>query len=136
MSKIKNTKIIKGMEQQKAMSLDSDNSNKNINSIRLVSRIIKSEIIQDGESVILNRSFPNNFISEFDPFLLLDEIGPTDVIPVKQKGFPDHPHRGFETVSYLPEGKFEHKDSQGHAGIIADGDLQWMIAGSGVIHSY
>ena len=61
------------MEQQKAMSLDSDNSNKNINSIRLVSRIIKSEIIQDGESVILNRSFPNNFISEFDPFLLLDE---------------------------------------------------------------
>ena len=83
----------------------------------------------------MNRSFPNNFISEFDPFLLLDEIGPTDLIPGKQKGFPDHPHRGFETVTYLLEGKFEHKDSQGHAGIINAGDVQWMTAGSGVIHS-
>src|SRR5680860_1646706 len=106
------------MEQQ-AVTLDADNSVNN-KFIRSVLRIIKSETTQDGEGVILNRSFPNNFISEFDPFLLLDEIGPTDVIPVKQKGFPDHPHRGFETVSYLPEGKFEHKDSQGHAGIIAD----------------
>jgi redox-sensitive bicupin YhaK (pirin superfamily) len=67
--------------------------------------------------------------------LLLDEIGPTDLIPGKQKGFPDHPHRGFETVTYLLEGKFEHKDSQGHAGIINSGDVQWMTAGSGVIHS-
>jgi redox-sensitive bicupin YhaK (pirin superfamily) len=65
----------------------------------------------------------------------LDEIGPTDLIPGKQKGFPDHPHRGFETVTYLLEGKFEHKDSQGHTGIINSGDVQWMTAGSGVIHS-
>jgi quercetin 2,3-dioxygenase len=138
MSKINNTKLIDGIEkQQKTMSLDSDNSKKTINSSssRSISQIIKSETTQDGEGVTLNRSFPNNFISEFDPFLLLDEIGPTDLIPGKQKGFPDHPHRGFETVTYLLEGKFEHKDSQGHTGIINSGDVQWMTAGSGVIHS-
>ena len=137
MSKINNTKIINDIEHQQkaAMSLDSHNSNKKINSLRSVYKIIKSEMTQDGEGVTLNRSFPNNVISEFDPFLLLDEIGPTDLIPGKQKGFPDHPHRGFETVTYLLEGKFEHKDSQGHAGIINSGDVQWMTAGSGVIHS-
>ena len=138
MSKINNTKLIGGNEkQQKTMSLDSDNSKKIINSSRSrsISQIIKSETTQDGEGVTLNRSFPNNLLSEFDPFLLLDEIGPTDLIPGKQKGFPDHPHRGFETVTYLLEGKFEHKDSQGHTGIINSGDVQWMTAGSGVIHS-
>ena len=133
MSKVNSQNIIKDMEQQ-AVTLDSDNSVNN-KSIRSVLRIIKSETTQDGEGVILNRSFPNRFISEFDPFLLLDEIGPTDIKPGKQKGFPNHPHRGFETVTYLLEGKFEHKDSQGHIGTISAGDVQWMTAGSGVIHS-
>ena len=133
MSKVNNQKIIKEMEQQ-AVTLDADNSVNN-KSIRSVLRIIKSETTQDGEGVTLNRSFPNKFISEFDPFLLLDEMGPVDIKPGKQKGFPDHPHRGFETVTYLLEGKFEHKDSQGHAGTISAGDVQWMTAGSGVIHS-
>ncbi|HEY5736986.1 MAG TPA: pirin family protein [Nitrososphaeraceae archaeon] len=121
------------MKRQKAIPLESDNSYNNF--IRSVSKIIKSEATQDGEGVTLNRSFPNQYISEFDPFLLLDEIGPINIKPGKQKGFPDHPHRGFETVTYLLEGKFEHKDSQGHAGIINSGDVQWMTAGSGVIHS-
>src|SRR5688572_17169843 len=134
MSKTNNKKIIKNMEQQKAVSLDSVNFNNN-STIRSVSKIIKSEATQDGEGVTLNRSFPNQYISEFDPFLLLDEIGPINIKPGKQKGFPDHPHRGFETVTYLLEGKFEHKDSKGHAGIINSGDVQWMTAGSGVIHS-
>ena len=133
MSKLNNTKIIKDMKRQKAIPLESDNSYNNF--IRSVSKIIKSEVTQDGEGVTLNRSFPNQYISEFDPFLLLDEIGPINIKPGKQKGFPDHPHRGFETVTYLLEGKFEHKDSQGHAGIINSGDVQWMTAGSGVIHS-
>src|SRR5687768_3596887 len=133
MSKINNTKTIKDMKRQKEIPLDSDNSYNNF--IRSVSKIIKSEATQDGEGVTLNRSFPNSYISEFDPFLLLDEIGPIDIKPGKQKGFPDHPHRGFETVTYLLEGKFEHKDSQGHAGTIGAGDIQWMTAGSGVIHS-
>jgi redox-sensitive bicupin YhaK (pirin superfamily) len=62
-------------------------------------------------------------------------MGPMDIKPGNQKGFPDHPHRRFKTVTYLLEGKFEHKDSQGHAGIISAGDVQWMTADSGVIHS-
>jgi quercetin 2,3-dioxygenase len=135
MSKLNNQKIIKDMERQKEYTSNSDNTYINNKVIRSVLQIIKSETTQDGEGVTLNRSFPNIYISEFDPFLLLDEIGPTDIKPGKQKGFPNHPHRGFETVTYLLEGKFEHKDSQGHAGIISAGDVQWMTAGSGVIHS-
>lgn len=103
--------------------------------IRSVSRIIKSEATSDGEGVKLNRSFPNRFISELDPFLLLDEMGPTEIKPGNGKGFPHHPHRGFETVTYLLDGRFQHEDSQGHRGIINAGDVQWMTAGSGVIHS-
>ena len=133
MSKVNNKKIIKEIEQE-AVTLDK-NSPVNNKSIRSVLRIVKSETTHDGEGVTLNRSFPNNYISEIDPFLLLDEMGPMDIKPGNQKGFPDHPHRGFETVTYLLEGKFEHKDSQGHAGIISAGDVQWMTAGSGVIHS-
>ena len=133
MSKVNNKKIIKETEQE-AVTLD-NNSPVNNKSIRSVLRIVKSETTHDGEGVTLNRSFPNNYISEFDPSLLLDEMGPMDIKPGNQKGFPDHPHRGFETVTYLLEGKFEHKDSQGHAGIISAGDVQWMTAGSGVIHS-
>ncbi|MGE0242627.1 MAG: pirin family protein [Nitrososphaeraceae archaeon] len=107
----------------------------NNKSTRSVLQVIKSETTQDGEGVTLNRSFPNRSISDFDPFLLLDEMGSMDIKSGEQKGFPNHPHRGFETVTYLLEGKFEHKDSQGHAGTINAGDVQWMTAGSGVIHS-
>lgn len=136
MSKINTQKIIKDVEQQKEHTSNSDN-NKFINnkSTRSVLQVIKSETTQDGEGVTLNRSFPNRFLSDFDPFLLLDEMGPMNLKSGEQKGFPNHPHRGFETVTYLLEGKFEHKDSQGHAGTISAGDVQWMTAGSGVIHS-
>jgi len=85
MSKINNTKTIKDMKQQKAIPLDSDNSYNNF--IRSVSKIIKSEATQDGEGVTLNRTFPNQYISEFDPFLLLDEIGPINNKTRKTKGF-------------------------------------------------
>jgi redox-sensitive bicupin YhaK (pirin superfamily) len=135
MSKINNQKIIEDIEQQKEHTPNSDHTYINNKSIRSVLRIVKSEPTQDGEGVALNRSFPNSYSSELDPFLLLDEVGPMDIKPGKQKGFPNHPHRGFETVTYLLEGKFEHKDSQGHAGTIGAGDVQWMTAGSGVIHS-
>ncbi len=73
-------------------------------------------------------------LNMLDPFLLLDEFGsdnPDDYIG----GFPDHPHRGFETVTYMLEGKFRHKDSTGNEGVLSDGGVQWMTAGSGVIHS-
>jgi hypothetical protein len=72
---------------------------------------------------------------DFDPFLLLDEMGPVDYAPGAAKGAPDHPHRGFETVTYMLEGRFGHKDSVGHSGTLGPGDVQWMTAGAGVIHS-
>ena len=89
----------------------------------------------EGEGFIVHRSFPARTKSEIDPFMLLDEMGPMDLAPGEAKGAPDHPHRGFETVTYLLDGKFEHKDSQGHSGKLEAGDVQWMTAGAGVIHS-
>jgi redox-sensitive bicupin YhaK (pirin superfamily) len=72
---------------------------------------------------------------DFDPFLLLDEMGPIDYAPGEAKGAPDHPHRGFETVTYALEGQFGHKDSAGHSGTLNAGDVQWMTAGAGIVHS-
>jgi hypothetical protein len=70
-----------------------------------------------------------------DPFLLLDEMGPSELGPGEAKGAPDHPHRGFETVTYLLAGSMEHRDSRGNHGRLTPGDVQWMTAGSGVVHS-
>ncbi|HEX7033355.1 MAG TPA: pirin family protein [Nitrososphaera sp.] len=98
-------------------------------------KVINSVRNVEGGGFIVNRAFPTHFISEFDPFLLLDEMGPADYGPGEAVGAPDHPHRGFETVTYMLEGKFQHKDSHGHSGKLAPGDVQWMTAGSGVIHS-
>jgi redox-sensitive bicupin YhaK (pirin superfamily) len=70
-----------------------------------------------------------------DPFLLLDEMGPVDYAPGEAVGAPDHPHRGFETVTYVLEGEMEHEDSAGHRGSLRAGDVQWMTAGAGIIHS-
>jgi hypothetical protein len=70
-----------------------------------------------------------------DPFLLLDHLGPTDYGPGEAIGAPDHPHRGFETVTYILEGRLEHRDSVGNHGTLGPGDVQWMTAGSGVVHS-
>ncbi len=89
----------------------------------------------EGEGVLVHRAFPNNRISELDPFLLLDHMGPMDLKPGEAKGFPDHPHRGFETVTYLLAGEFQHRDSFGHHGELQAGDVQWMTAGSGLVHS-
>jgi quercetin 2,3-dioxygenase len=109
--------------------------NNDHNNLRSVSRIINSIQTTEGEGFIVHRSFPTHIISEFDPFLLLDEIGPLDLSSGEAKGAPDHPHRGFETVTYMLDGKFEHKDSQGHVGKLGSGDVQWMTAGAGVVHS-
>jgi redox-sensitive bicupin YhaK (pirin superfamily) len=70
-----------------------------------------------------------------DPFLLLDHFGPTEWGPGQAIGAPDHPHRGFETVTYILEGRNEHRDSAGHHGVLGPGDVQWMTAGSGVVHA-
>jgi len=103
--------------------------------IRSVSKIVDSSKTFEGEGFLVHRSFPTHFVSDFDPFLLLDEMGPMDLAPGEAKGAPDHPHRGFETVTYMLDGRFEHKDSHGHSGKLAPGDVQWMTAGAGVIHS-
>jgi redox-sensitive bicupin YhaK (pirin superfamily) len=72
---------------------------------------------------------------QVDPFLLLDHLGPVSWGPGEGIGAPDHPHRGFETVTYLLSGSFQHKDSAGHSGKLNPGDVQWMTAGAGVVHS-
>src|ERR1700754_1164845 len=102
---------------------------------RSVAGGVKSIETLEGGGFLVRRPFPQASFSEFDPFLLLDEMGPMDVAPGEAKGAPDHPHRGFETVTYLLSGEMEHKDSRGHAGRLTPGDVQWMTAGAGVVHS-
>lgn len=89
----------------------------------------------EGGGFVVHRPFPTRMLMDFDPFLLLDEMGPVDYAPGQAKGAPDHPHRGFETVTYMLEGNFSHRDSAGHAGVLRPGDVQWMTAGAGVVHS-
>ncbi|ARV58965.1 pirin [Nostocales cyanobacterium HT-58-2] len=102
---------------------------------RTVAGIISSVETLEGEGMVVRRPFPKSTFSDFDPFLLLDELGPVKVEPNQAKGAPDHPHRGFETVTYLLAGRLEHKDSYGHTGTLSPGDVQWMTAGAGIVHS-
>ncbi|GAB3628063.1 pirin [Pandoraea terrae] len=102
---------------------------------RTVSRVFTAAQTQEGAGFHVNRPFPTRMLADFDPFLLLDEMGPMQIAPGNAKGAPDHPHRGFETVTYLLAGELEHKDSRGHAGRLTPGDVQWMTAGAGVVHS-
>ena len=102
---------------------------------RTIAEIITAKKTTEGDGFQVNRPFPNYAVREFDPFLLLDEMGPVNYAPNEAKGASPHPHRGFETVTYLIKGGFEHKDSQGNSGKLLPGDVQWMTAGSGVIHS-
>jgi redox-sensitive bicupin YhaK (pirin superfamily) len=102
---------------------------------RSILRIVPGERTVEGGGFVVRRPFPTRALDSFDPFLLLDEMGPADYAPGEAKGAPDHPHRGFETVTYLLEGAMRHRDSQGNSGELGPGDVQWMTAGSGVIHS-
>jgi redox-sensitive bicupin YhaK (pirin superfamily) len=102
---------------------------------RTAAGIINSIETLEGGGFLVRRPFPKAGLSDFDPFLLLDEMGPMDVAPGEAKGAPDHPHRGFETVTYMLSGDMEHEDSSGHAGQLKSGDVQWMTAGSGVVHA-
>jgi quercetin 2,3-dioxygenase len=102
-------------------------------SIRPVKRLIKSKPTLEGAGVHLRRAFGFGNTSEFDPFLLLDDFR-NDVPQDYLSGFPWHPHRGIETITYVLAGTVEHGDSMGHNGTIAAGDVQWMTAGSGIIH--
>lgn len=102
---------------------------------RSVVRVIESIQTMEGGGFMVRRPFPTQALDHFDPFLLLDEMGPAEIAPGEGKGAPDHPHRGFETVTYLVAGSMQHRDSAGNAGVLNPGDVQWMTAGAGVIHS-
>ncbi len=101
--------------------------------IRTVKRLAKSRATIEGAGVHLRRAFGFGNPSEFDPFLLLDDFR-NDVPEDYLSGFPWHPHRGIETITYVLAGTVEHGDSMGNRGVIGTGDVQWMTAGSGIIH--
>lgn len=101
---------------------------------RTVERLVAGQATSDGAGVKLNRVLTQNLQRRLDPFLMLDAFGsdqPDDYIA----GFPDHPHRGFETITYMVAGRMLHRDSAGHEGLLQNGGVQWMTAGRGVIHS-
>jgi len=89
----------------------------------------------EGGGFPVRRPFPTAQLGQIDPFLLIDEMGPVDWPPGGAIGAPDHPHRGFETITYVLQGRNRHKDSHGHSGALGPGDVQWMTAGGGVVHS-
>ncbi|MEJ2579056.1 MAG: pirin family protein [Kineosporiaceae bacterium] len=88
----------------------------------------------EGDGFPVRRGFAGVATAWLDPFLHLDQIGEIDYAPGEPRGTPWHPHRGFETVTYVMDGAFEHQDSHGGGGLIRDGDTQWMTAGSGLLH--
>ena len=101
--------------------------------IRTIRKITKGMHAVDGAGVNLVRVIGYNDTTDYDPFLMLDAFDSTDPNDYT-KGFPWHPHRGIETITYLIQGDIEHSDSLGNKGSIKDGDCQWMTAGSGIIH--
>ena len=103
--------------------------------LRSVQMVLPATRTLEGAGFAVRRPFPTRVIEQIDPFLLLDEMGPSDHRPGEARGAPDHPHRGFETVTLLLDGEMEHRDSHGNAGRLRPGDVQWMTAGAGVVHS-
>ena len=99
-----------------------------------VTRLVKAQRAVEGDGFVVRRPFPTSSLSYIDPFLLFDHMGPVDFAPGEGTGTPWHPHRGFETVTYLLEGDLEHRDSMGNHGYLHTGDTQWTTAGSGVLH--
>lgn len=100
---------------------------------RRIQKVFKSRPVLEGAGVHLKRAIGFSHVPMFDPFLLLDDFR-SDIPEHYLKGFPWHPHRGIETITYVLEGNVEHGDSMGNRGDIASGDVQWMTAGSGIVH--
>src|SRR5215831_8398302 len=101
---------------------------------RPVDRVIPARHSLEGAGFAVWRPFPGGDPHLADPFFLLDQLGPAEYAPFEAKGAPWHPHRGFETVSYVLDGEIAHHDSNGGGGVIREGDTQWMTAGSGILH--
>jgi quercetin 2,3-dioxygenase len=103
--------------------------------IREATRTVTAHRQLEGAGFVVRRPLPTQGLPLVDPFLLLDEMGPVEYRPGEAAGAPDHPHRGFETVTYILDGEFEHEDSAGHKGTLRPGDVQWMTAAAGIVHS-
>jgi len=88
----------------------------------------------EGEGFPVRRAFAGVDLADLDPFVMMDQMGEVEYAPGEPKGTPWHPHRGFETVTYIMDGTFEHADSNGGGGVITNGDTQWMTAGAGILH--
>ncbi len=101
---------------------------------RPVAGVVTAHRQLEGEGFVVRRPFPSYDLSLADPFLLLDHLGAVEYAPGEAKGTPWHPHRGFETVTYIMDGAFEHQDTTGGGGLITDGATQWMTAGAGIQH--
>jgi len=101
---------------------------------RGVERLVGGQFVMDGAGVRINRVLTQPLQRRLDPFLMLDAFG-SDKAGDYIAGFPEHPHRGFETVTYMLEGRMRHRDSAGHEGLVTNGGVQWMTAGRGVVHS-
>ncbi len=101
---------------------------------RPIARLVPAEPASDGAGVRLNRSIATANLPALDPFLLLDEFNSEDKDDYIA-GFPEHPHRGFETVTYMIEGRMRHEDNAGNSGLLRSGGVQWMTAGRGILHS-
>ena len=97
-------------------------------------RTVRGMAASDGAGVKLTRVIGTAQLPDLDPFLMLDEFG-TDRAEDYLAGFPDHPHRGFETVTYMLDGRMRHKDNHGNEGLLVPGSVQWMTAGRGLVHS-
>jgi redox-sensitive bicupin YhaK (pirin superfamily) len=101
---------------------------------RDVTRLVRGQPTSDGAGVKLTRVIGTQALPQLDPFLLLDEFGSDDP-SAYIAGFPNHPHRGFETVTYMLEGRMRHRDNKGNEGVLESGGVQWMTAGRGIVHS-
>ncbi|HYL70021.1 MAG TPA: pirin family protein, partial [Candidatus Dormibacteraeota bacterium] len=101
---------------------------------RTVRRVVRGMPTSDGAGVKLTRVIGQPQLPDLDPFLMLDEFG-TDEPQDYLAGFPDHPHRGFETVTYMLDGRMRHRDNHGNEGVLVPGSVQWMTAGRGLVHS-
>src|SRR6266567_365279 len=124
----------RSMENTMTTTTQADLRNEVVTRLRGVEQIIAGQPTSDGAGVKLTRVLTQPLQRRLDPFLMLDAFGtddPQDYIG----GFPDHPHRGFETVTYMIAGRMRHRDSAGHEGLLQNGGVQWMTAGRGVIHS-
>lgn len=102
--------------------------------LRQVQTVVRGQDTSDGAGVKLTRVIGTGLLSQLDPFLMLDEFR-SDSADDYMAGFPDHPHRGFETVTYMLAGRMRHRDNQGNEGLLEAGSVQWMTAGRGIIHS-